>query len=205
MIQKIPAVTGRVCTVLWDTGAQISLVTHQYAKDAGFKGCFASIQISGVGTGNRNRSKIQYRVLLRKRDGTVAEFIPYGVEKITGDAVSMSAKKAKGMFPTASRSLESPEGPIHMLIGVDHMKDDPREQERREGIVLYKSEFSTGYEVCGNMGKVESQKKFVETESKVFSCRSTLFQPPEFIPAEATRTELLRRCPACINCKECQF
>jgi hypothetical protein len=55
------------------------------------------------------------------------------------------------------------------------------------------------------MGKVESQKKFVETESKVFSCRSMLFQPPEFIPAEATGTELLRRCSACINCKECQF
>jgi hypothetical protein len=102
------------------------------------KGCriYASIQISGVGTGNRNRSKIQYRVLLRKRDGTVAEFTPYGVEKITGDAVSMSVEKAKGMFPSAARSLESPEGPIHMLIGVDHMKDDPREQARREGIVL---------------------------------------------------------------------
>ncbi len=67
-------VTGRVCTVLWDTGAQISLVTHQYARDAGFKGCPASIQISGVGTGNKNRSRIQYRVLLKKRDRSVVEF-----------------------------------------------------------------------------------------------------------------------------------
>ncbi len=35
---------------------------------------------------------------------------------------------------------------------------------------------------------------------KVLSCRSILFQPPEFIPAEAMVTG-----PACKNCKECQF
>jgi hypothetical protein len=39
----------------------------------------------------------------------------------------------------------------------------------------------------------------------VLSCRSTLFNPPEFIPAEVMGTELPRRCPACRNCKECQF
>jgi hypothetical protein len=80
MIQRIPDVRGEMCTVLWDTGAQISLVTHQYAKEAGFKGRPASIRISGVGTGNKNKSKVQYRVLLRKIDGSLAEFTPYGAE-----------------------------------------------------------------------------------------------------------------------------
>ncbi len=40
---------------------------------------------------------------------------------------------------------------------------------------------------------------------KVLNCRRGLFNPPEFIPAEAMGTELPRRCPACKNCKECQF
>jgi hypothetical protein len=40
---------------------------------------------------------------------------------------------------------------------------------------------------------------------KVLSCRNGLFNPPEFISAEAMGTELPRRCPACKNCKECQF
>ncbi len=39
----------------------------------------------------------------------------------------------------------------------------------------------------------------------MLNCRSTLFHPPEFIPAEAMGTELPRRCLACRNCKECQF
>ncbi len=43
------------------------------------------------------------------------------------------------------------------------------------------------------------------TTLKVLSCRSGLFNPPKFIPAEAMGTELPRRCPDCKNCKECQF
>jgi hypothetical protein len=42
-------------------------------------------------------------------------------------------------------------------------------------------------------------------EPKVHSYRSTLFNPSEFIPAEAMGTELPRQCPACKNCKECRF
>jgi hypothetical protein len=37
-------------------------------KEAGFKGRPASIQISSVGSGSKKKSKVQYRVLLRKID-----------------------------------------------------------------------------------------------------------------------------------------
>ncbi len=40
-----------------------------------------------------------------------------------------------------------------MLIGMDHMKDAPRERDRAEGVVLYHSEFNTGYVACGNMSQ----------------------------------------------------
>ncbi len=39
----------------------------------------------------------------------------------------------------------------------------------------------------------------------MLSCRSVLFQPPEFIPAEAMGIEIPRRCCACKNWKECKF
>ncbi len=97
-----------------------------------------------MGSGNKNKSKVKYRVLLNKRDGRVVEFTPYGVEKITGYAVCINVEKAKSLFPAVAGSLESPEGPVHMLVGMDHMRDAPKEQARKEGIVLYQSEFSTG-------------------------------------------------------------
>ncbi len=36
VMQRVQDVRGGECTVLWDSGAQISLVTHQYAEEAGF-------------------------------------------------------------------------------------------------------------------------------------------------------------------------
>ncbi len=205
MIQRIPDARGEMCTVLWDTGAQISLVTHHYAREAGIKGCPASIRISGVGTGNRKKSKVQYRVLLRKRDGSIPEFTPYGVERITGDAIRMNLDIAKALFPSAACKLESPEEPTHKLIGMNQMKDAPRERDRAEGVVLYHLEFNTGYVACGDMSQESCDQIREKPVVKVLSCHSGLFNPPDFIPAEAMGTELPRRCPACKNCKECQI
>jgi hypothetical protein len=139
IIQRIPDTKGGMCTVLWDAGAQISLMTHQYAKEARFRKHPASIQISGVGAGNKNESNVQYKALLRRRDRSIAEFTPYGVDKITGDAVSMNLDKTRALFPFAACKLESPAGPVHMLIGMDHMEDAPQERDRAQGVVLYYS------------------------------------------------------------------
>jgi hypothetical protein len=177
----------------YGTQEQISLVTHQYAREAGFKGRPASIQISGVGSGNKNKSKVQFRVLLRKRDGGVAEFTPYGVEKITGDAVSIYLHKARSLFRAVADRLVSPDGPIHMFVSVDHMKDAPREQPRKEGVVLYQSEFSTGHVVCGNMGGMVVEKGAEGPDLRMLSLRSMLFNPPEFILAEVMGKALPRR------------
>jgi hypothetical protein len=68
MIKKIPDDNGKSCTGHWDTGAQISLITHQHAKEAGFKGRPASIQVLGVRSGNKNKLRVQDRTLLRKID-----------------------------------------------------------------------------------------------------------------------------------------
>ncbi len=67
---------------------------------------------------------------------------------------------------------------------------------------MYSSRFGTGYVTGGDMTPLHSPEAM---SARVLSCRSTLFNPPEFIPAEVMGTELPRRCPACRNCKECQF
>jgi hypothetical protein len=110
VIQRVQDARGGVCTVLWDSGAQISLVTHQYAEEAGFGRRPASIPITGVGAGGKSESNVQYKALLRRRDRSIAEFKPYGVDRITGNAISMNLDKAKALFPFAERELESQAG-----------------------------------------------------------------------------------------------
>jgi hypothetical protein len=128
--------------------------------------------------------------------------MPYRVDKITGNDISLNLKKAKALFPSVASTLESPVGPIQLLIGMDHMEEAPREEDRAQGVALYSSRFGTGYVTGRNMTYLPGQEP---TPVKLLSCRNMLFNPPEFIPAEAMGTELPRRCPACRNCKECQF
>ncbi len=132
VIQRVQDARGGECTVLWDSGAQISLVTHQYAEKTGFGRRPASIRITGVGAGGGGESNVQYRALLRRRDGSIAEIKPYGVDKITGNASSMNLSKARALFPFAASELESPAGPIQLLI------------DRAQGVALYRSRFGTG-------------------------------------------------------------
>jgi hypothetical protein len=160
------------------------------------------LQSGGQEWGQAVESSVQYKALLRRRDGSIAEITPYGVDKITGNATSLNLGKAKALFPSAASMLESRAGPIQLLIGMDHMEEAPREEDRAQGVALYRSKFGTGYVAGGNMTCLPGHQP---TPVKVLSCRTMLFNPPEFIPAEAMGTELPRRCPACRNCKECQF
>ncbi len=102
VIQRIQDARGGECTVLWDSGAQISLVTHQYAEKAGLGRRPTSIRITGVGAGGGSESNVQYRALLRRRDGSFVEIKPNGVDKITGNASSLNLSKAKALFPIAA-------------------------------------------------------------------------------------------------------
>ncbi len=129
MIQRVQDVKGGECTVLWDSGAQVSLVTHEYAKGAGFRRQPVSIRITGVGAGSGGESSVQYKALLRRRDGSIAEILPYGVDKITGNATSLNLSKAKALFPSEASTLKSLAGPIQLLIGMDHMEETPKEEE----------------------------------------------------------------------------
>ncbi len=111
----------------------MSLVTHEYARGAGFKRRPASIRITGVGAGSGGESSVQYKALLRRRDGSIAEILPYGVDRITGNAISLNLSKAKTLFPSVASNLESPAGPIQLLVGMDHMEEAPKEETRAQG------------------------------------------------------------------------
>jgi hypothetical protein len=108
-------------------------------REVGFKGCPASIQISGVGYGNTKRNQKYSTKSSKEIYGSLAEFLPYGGNKITGDAMGIDLLKAENTFSAVAQDLESPESPIHLLIGMEHMDDAPREQERGKNLVLYRS------------------------------------------------------------------
>ena len=75
---------------------------------------------------------MQYKALLRRRDGSITEILPYGVNRITGNAVSLNLSKAEALFPGAAGNLESPAGPIQLLVGMEE-EEAPKEEMRAQG------------------------------------------------------------------------
>jgi hypothetical protein len=150
----------------------VSLVTHQYAEKAGFGRRPASIRITGVGVGSGGESSVQYKALLRRRDGSIAEIKPYGVDKITGNAKSLNLGKAKSLFLPSYIGVPSRPHPTAHWNGP--YGRGPREEDRAQGVVLYSLKFGTGYMAGGNMTCPPGHKP---TPAKVLSCRTVLFNP----------------------------
>jgi hypothetical protein len=55
------------------------------------------------------------------------EFRLYRVDRITSDATCLDLSQAEEAFPKLIRQMENPQGPIDVLIGMDHMCEAPRE------------------------------------------------------------------------------
>ncbi len=55
-------------------------------------------------------------------------------------------------------NLESPAGPIQLLVGMDHMEEAPKEEKRAQGVALYCSKFGTGYVTGGDMTQLPEQE-----------------------------------------------
>jgi hypothetical protein len=81
------------------------LITNQYIQKAGYKCRVASEQTLGVRSGGKNKSKIHYRVLLHRIDGSLGEFWRCGEDKIAGNAVSFDIFWAKKAFSQVVRKL----------------------------------------------------------------------------------------------------
>jgi hypothetical protein len=60
---------------------------------------------------------------------------------------------------TVPKDQESLDGPIHLLIGMDHVDNALGEQERSKNLVLYRSVFRSGYMVCGNKVQHEEDRQ----------------------------------------------
>ena len=139
MLQKVKCKSGTDAIVMWDTGAQVSLITHEFARKSGLRYRKSDLQISGIGKNNRTDAGIQYRLPLQTKDGKIVEVTPYGMTNIAGGSRAVCLAKAKQYFPRVQDQLESPVGRIDVLIGMDFFSYAPKEVDRRRGMILYLS------------------------------------------------------------------
>jgi len=268
--QRIRTAAGEPCVTFWDTGSQVTLMTHGAAKGLGLKPIPGPpLNLMGVGNGQRSRSSVRYKVPLVDTGGRMVEVAAYGMSHIMDPLEETDLRLMRAAFPEApTGGIEAVEGKVDLLMGQDNFRLFPIEQRRVEDAALYRSRFGTGWIASGvppgtkgqrpGNGTVVSAGMAVSAETT--SCAGVvgagltdrkeeavaagpagnaglsgssegpdgganragqltssvkaappvhrengIFQPSDFLMAEALGTDMPRRCKNCLKCKECQF
>ena len=102
-------------TVMWDSGANISLITHQAAERLGLQGDEVSLSIVKVGGELTSYTTKEYKVPLVDLVGKVWIVNAYGIDDITSNIQRVDIRQVEGRFPGIDVSkFTKPEGKIDM-------------------------------------------------------------------------------------------
>ena len=204
LIQGIDTPTD-VCTTLWDTGSTISLVSNKYAEETGLKGSDCCFELSGVGGNKQTYSTKLYMVPLNDKEGRQVQIHAFGIDKITADLTKMDLQGAAEAFDIEEKNLPRPDGPVNLLIGMNYADLIPNKLSVNKKLVLYTSNFGTGYVVGGSLGATEDDIEQIDSFAYTVCHSAGSVKPVDFLSAEAFGIDVPRRCRHCKGCKECGF
>jgi hypothetical protein len=190
--QWINTMTGRPCLMFWDTGSQVTLTTHKLAqalKLTPLPGYL--LDLTGVGSEQKTRSTVRYKVPLVDTGGRIVSVQAYGIESITSPLKAVDPALMRPLFPVAPPGgIIGAEGEVDLLIGQDHLRLFPVEKRRVGDAALHGSRFGTGWIASGRplggaagqrgtavsalvtagwSGKAESKEDTGETTGKAYN------------------------------------
>jgi hypothetical protein len=149
--QRIRTAAGEPCITFWDTGSQVTLMTHGAAKGLGLKPIPGPpLNLMGVENGQRTRSTVRYKVPLVDTGGRTVEVAAYGMSHIMDSLEEADLRLMRAVFPEApTGGIEAIEGKVDLLMGQDNFRLFPVEHRRVEDAALYRSRFGTGWIASG--------------------------------------------------------
>ena len=135
-------------SVLWDSGANVSLITHSAASILNLTGDDVELSITKVGNELHAFQSKKYLVPLIDSDEKCWEVHAFGIDEITSELnpvnTSSVAKLFRGIQP---QDIKRPYGSIDMLIGIDCCVIMPEVVETVGSLQLLKNQF--GYCIRG--------------------------------------------------------
>jgi hypothetical protein len=149
--QRIKTAAGEPCITFWDTGSQVTLMTHGAAKGLGLKPIPGPpLNLMGVGNGQQTRSTVRYKVPLVDTGWRTVEVAAYRMSHIMDPLEETDLRLMRAVFPEApTGGIEAIEGKVDLLMGQDNFRLFPVEHRRVEDAALYRSRIGTGWIASG--------------------------------------------------------
>ncbi|XP_063863037.1 uncharacterized protein LOC135102172 isoform X1 [Scylla paramamosain] len=203
-------------TVLWDSGSDITLVTHSMAEKLSLKGKDVNLSMIKVGNVIEHHSTKEYCIPLIDRTGHVWEINAIGIEEISAKINEFDVSGVKELFVGVSNhDINRPCGEIDMLIGANYSELLPKVVQTNEGLQLLENPF--GFSIRGRHSKTTASGSttnhvIVRThkvsssislnEIKVEPTDKLKSQLDKFFALEESGVQCDTRCLKCL-CKGC--
>ena len=109
--------------LLLDTGAQISLIRRSVAEELGLKGKSVNITMAKVGEEEHEMSTKMYRFRIRSLENqSIHTITAVGIPSISSDISGIKSDKVAKAFGLGKDEIRRENGPVDVLVGVDHPK-----------------------------------------------------------------------------------
>ena len=135
--------------LLLDSGAQVSLIRLSLAEQLGLKGKDVTITLAKVGGEEEELTTKLFRVRIRsladRRD--IHTVTTVGIPCISSDATESKLSHLAGMFGLREEEIRRTNGPVELLVGIDHPK--LHTGETREAANLIARQSPIGWVVFG--------------------------------------------------------
>lgn len=165
------AVSGKACTallnvsvvysrnqpvnVLWDSGSDVSLITHRMARKLGLKGRDISLSMVKVGNVIEHQSSKEYCVPLMDKAGRVWDIDVIGINEISTTIKEVDLSRIPMLFAgITTLDVNRPRGEIDILIGTNYSELLPRVIQTNKGLQLLENQF--GLSIRGRHNEITS-------------------------------------------------
>ena len=126
--------------VLLDSGAQVSLIRHAVAKDLKLKGKDANVTITKVGGQEEEICTKLYKVpLLSLDNNSVHHITAIGIPSISDSVASVNVGQIGEKLGLERTKIFRENGPIDVLIGINHAKMHAGETREVENLIARRS------------------------------------------------------------------
>lgn len=140
--------------VLWDSGSDISIITHRMAKHLGLKAVSDMVvNVTKVGNQTEEIHTKSYIVPLMDLDGKIWEIEVCAMEEISSPVKKLNLSEAISLLDLESLDVSRPEGKLDLLIGSDYASLLPQVVKSVGNLQLCMNVF--GYCIRGSHSSVQ--------------------------------------------------
>ena len=158
-------------STLYDSGADLSLITHNLANKLGLNGYEVELNIIKVGNVAQKVKSKCYKLLISDLNGISHEIKVFGLDQITSNQICVNIDNVAKMFQINPNLIERPQGPVELLIGIDNCYIMPQVVRCFDNLQLLKNSF--GYCIRGIIPGSSNQINIVKFHINHIVCTSS--------------------------------